>query len=343
MLLFHAALHHDTGDWSWLGLRGSGGMGSSGARDPPVDSTAAELWLPTVSKDEMAWNIGFLDVLLVAVSEALWGAGQPRIQARFAQDIAAAPLHCFAHLGLVGTATHDFGYFADVWEAQLFREAAWKRLALLPPPFPQPQPNAKMRTIVAVRRPGVSRLMLNRPEVLQMLRETGLVELEFDGGPLGVDGCLFEGASFREQLVWMQATDLLVAVHGGALNNAIFMRAGSAVIDVLPSNFVEFEWSNALTVAGMHYMFLPDREAGVNCEPHPAACREGRPYESGRMACLGIRNCDVNVWLGGLEIYVRQAAFLIRNVQRRVTKGPEHTTWHRGNLPDGRFDPLPPS
>lgn len=344
-LLFHAALHHEDGEWHWLGLLGGDGNGGSGSG--PATRThsamaATELWLPTVSRlrDELAWNHGFLDILLAAVAEALGGAeGARPLQVRFAQDIPASPLHCFAHLGLVGMATHEFGFFADAWEAQLFREVAWRRLAMLPPPHPQPHPNAKLRTLVA-HRLSAKRRMLNQDEVLQMLLATGLVELDYDGGPGGDGVGTFEGASFREQLAWMQATDLLVAVHGGALNNAIFMRAGSAVIDILPSNFVEFEWSNALTIAGMHYLFLPNDRGTGQCEPHPAACRDGHPFQSGRMACLGIRNCDVTVWLGGLDMYVRQAAFLVRNLQRRVVKGGGSTTWNRGSLPDGRFDPL---
>jgi hypothetical protein len=104
------------------------------------------------------------------------------------------------------------------------------------------------------------------------------------------------------------------------------VRAGSVVIDILASNMVEFEWMHALTAAGMHYLFLPvqgssDSSAGAdalegegeacvgegsycNCVSHPPKCRQGTPYEASSMDCLGIRNCDVAAWFGGLEVRV---------------------------------------
>ena len=45
----------------------------------------------------------------------------------------------------------------------------------------------------------------------------------------------------------MMNTDVLVGSHGAALNNAQFMSPGSVVIDILPSNYVEFEWFNLLS------------------------------------------------------------------------------------------------
>ena len=269
--------------------------------------------------------------------------------------------HCFARLSLLGAVTHEFGLFADVWEAQLLREAAWRRLALLPP-VPLPPPSTRLRAFVVERR-GARRHMLNRLAVLRMLQETGLVTLDYPHSDTDADISTnddsrmtsaperhFEDMSFRRQVAWMQATDVLIAVHGGGLLNALWMRHGAVAIDVLASNFVEFEWANQLASAGIHYLFVPSRNtanSSAHCEPHPEGCREGTPYEAGRMACIGFRNCDVNVWLGGLEIYVRQAAFLIRNVQRRVVRHGarghfSYSSWPRGSLPDGRFDPLPP-
>jgi hypothetical protein len=96
------------------------------------------------------------------------------------------------------------------------------------------------------------------------------------------------------------------------------------------------------------------------------------------MRCLGVRNCDLRAWLGGLDLLLRQAAFLVRNrngrrrpprrggrgegrdgrAQDNAWKGSHQgggqggedgdgqhvvATWHRGSLPDGRSDELLPA
>ncbi len=171
----------------------------------------------------------------------------------------------------------------------------------------------------------------------------------------------FEKLSFSDQVRFMSETDVLIGVHGGGLNNGQFMAEGSVVIDILPSNVVEYEWHNTLTTAGMHYLFLPvsnmEKES-KNCQVYNSKCANGTAYEASSMECLGIRNCDVVVNLNLLDILVRQASFLVRVMKRKsypqqsveVKRGrspnsfasgeDDISQWNRGRMPDGRLDPL---
>jgi hypothetical protein len=169
----------------------------------------------------------------------------------------------------------------------------------------------------------------------------------------------FEKLSFTDQVRFMAETDVLIGVHGGGLNNGQFMAEGSVVIDILPSNVVEYEWHNTLTTAGMHYLFMPVSDMGKqskNCQFYDGMCSNGTAYEASSMACLGIRNCDVFVNLNHLDMLIRQASFLTRVMKRRAypqayyaeSSSFDHvpsTTatiaqWNRGRMPDGRLDPL---
>jgi hypothetical protein len=213
-LLFHASLH--TRAYPWL-------------------KDASELWLHTVSKHtDLGWNYAYLETVLRAVHRFTGSSGGTAggsvgraMKALFQEDFphtAGTATHCFEQVALVGMATSEFGYFADQWEAGVFRKLAWAHHGLLPPPSALGA-NAKLRMFMVERETGKTRRLLNKDDILQKLLATGLVDIDYlPGNVRAVQS--FEGASFRQQLQWMQHTDVLIGVHGGGLNNGIFMNKG---------------------------------------------------------------------------------------------------------------------
>ena len=56
----------------------------------------------------------------------------------------------------------------------------------------------------------------------------------------------FDGLSFQEQAILMAETDVLISVHSAALFNGIFMKPGSAAINIMNGRFIEYVFSPPL-------------------------------------------------------------------------------------------------
>ena len=66
-----------------------------------------------------------------------------------------------------------------------------------------------------------------------------------------------ESMSFDAQVELMARTTLLVAVHGAGLANALFMPAGSAVIELFPARFVYPLYEKIAAASGhLHFRYL---------------------------------------------------------------------------------------
>ena len=141
---------------------------------------------------------------------------------------------------------------------------------------------------------------------------------------------MLERLPLHAQIELMQRTDVLLGVHGAAFTNAMFLPEGAVVIDMLPSNMVEYAWHNLALSAGVHYFFVPyssranlgDHDADARarrCAPHPVACAQGTPYDAGSMTCLGIRNCDLVADPGAVELVLRQVVRMVLVCSLSVT------------------------
>ena len=104
-----------------------------------------------------------------------------------------------------------------------------------------------------VVRGGSERVVLNFDQVLETIRGSGVVNLSW----LRANARPFELLTFAEQVLLMAKTDVLIAVHGAALINGIFMRRGSAAINILNAPFIEFVFSPPLREAGVQLMYVP--------------------------------------------------------------------------------------
>ncbi len=108
---------------------------------------------------------------------------------------------------------------------------------------------------------------------------------------------LLETLSFAEQVRAMSETDLLVSVHGASLLNGVFMRRGSAVIQIMTGRFMEYNFAPALREAGVELLYLPvfdQAKYTQNCPGNiPEHCLQGSLFEASAIDCYAIRQCSV--------------------------------------------------
>jgi hypothetical protein len=94
----------------------------------------------------------------------------------------------------------------------------------------------------------------------------------------------------------MRHTDVLIGVHGSGLNNAQFMEPGGVVINMLPQNYVEYDWSNQAASGGQHFFFLFNtnyNDTTRGCRPAPAHCYKNMAKSAHLPHCKGAwRPCN---------------------------------------------------
>lgn len=78
----------------------------------------------------------------------------------------------------------------------------------------------------------------------------------------GVEVVTAEGLSFDEQVRLFAGASLLVGAHGAGLTNAIFMPAGSTLVEVVPSWYAVACYLVMANEAGLRYRVIEGREAG---------------------------------------------------------------------------------
>lgn len=79
------------------------------------------------------------------------------------------------------------------------------------------------------------RKISNEAELLASLAKT--LRAEEDGSEWGVRGVHLEDTDMAGQLALYHTSDILISIHGAALSNVIFMRPGTLVIELQPTNF----------------------------------------------------------------------------------------------------------
>lgn len=104
-----------------------------------------------------------------------------------------------------------------------------------------------------------------REELQRMAGEAGDMNLN-------VNAVRMEGRSIRWQINAMQKTDVLVAGHGSALTNMVFMRSRSSVLELQPFAYYPTTYEEiAMRVANLRYdsfVARPDGEAFHACMAH---------------------------------------------------------------------------
>lgn len=82
--------------------------------------------------------------------------------------------------------------------------------------------DAERKITFISRRKARGRYIINEPEVENLIRE------------LGGRCVVLEDLTFSEQIMLMQNTSILVGLHGAGLTNALFLKPGSGMIEILP-------------------------------------------------------------------------------------------------------------
>jgi hypothetical protein len=91
----------------------------------------------------------------------------------------------------------------------------------------------KQLKVTIVLRSKNERLIGNLPEIIGAMLRHNWVDVNW----LHAHVVYFDHMKFEEQVLLMRDTDVLVAIHGAALLNAIFMERGSAVVEISLSNY----------------------------------------------------------------------------------------------------------
>lgn len=181
------------------------------------------------------------------------------------------PVHCFEELLLLGRATTHSGFFRNQHVASLFKQFVYSKMNVREGTVIHEEEKISFRSgdrllrITVALRAGPQRLIMNLPEVLQLF--LSLRGREADGrmnGRLLVDKewllshvQTFDKLTFRDQVELMAQTDVFISVHGAALFNGIFMRDGSAAIDILNGRFIEYVFTPPLRYSKlMQLIFL---------------------------------------------------------------------------------------
>lgn len=312
-LLFHAALHPETYPW-WA-------------------ATERVIHVKVKSTD-FNWSKDFMRVCMSGLKN------HKSIPLIWRDQMKRGPhLHCFRRAGLMAQQTHEYGYHADPWEAQLFRESAFQMFDVPEPP--RLTPNQKLRTTV-VGRKGRKK-MANVKDVIAVIKQTELAKFDYLPRTKSQPVYFEKDTSFKDQITVMRFTDVLVGLHGSGLNNAMFCEPGSVVISIMPSNYIEYEWHNFISGSGVTYLIQMNTDVkkySTNCRSFPAECATLRPFQAKTSKCVPMWYCDAKVDLGAIEALYRSTNFLIRSLKRELAKGAHNQPFNGGRAPSGNVAPL---
>lgn len=217
-----------------------------------------------------------------------------------ATSFRSSSLICFEQAGMVGMGLHEFGFFANEAEARTFRRKIilYSNVQIVT----QASLLHKSRCLVLQRKS--SRRLQNRNAVIQSLEETGLFDCSHWTTILHGE---MERMSFHQQLSVVASTQFLVGLHGSGLVNSIFLSPRSVAVDLLPHNYLELEWHNFASKAGIrfYFMFLGDSGCKNECTGHI--------FETSKVHCRSVMRCNHNLAdFKLLQVIAAQSDFHIR-------------------------------
>lgn len=171
-----------------------------------------------------------------------------------------------------------------------------------------------LRVSVVVR--GSNRWILNLAEILQMMEHEFAQKSKLSPGCVSIDMdwlaghiVLLEQMSFSEQVQLMRDTDILIAAHGAALTNAIFLKPQSVVIEVLTAPWYQAFYDFPSTMFGVKYMVLPmtDLARCERCLFLKQCMDEMTLFERSSFLCFGMRQCSAFIDVDSFRILLLTA------------------------------------
>jgi hypothetical protein len=135
--------------------------------------------------------------------------------------------------------------------------------------------------------------------------------------------------SFVEQVRLFESTDVLIAPHGAALQNLVFMRPHSSVIEIMTSPWYEPGYQPTALLFDLHYFALPqtDLDRVSDCAFYNECTGAGEADPLGQYAllierrslhCYGMRTCACVVDVHALEVVLWQASQVHVCVNSRI-------------------------
>ena len=166
-----------------------------------------------------------------------------------------------------------------------------------------------------------SRRLQNRQAVIQSIEDTGLYDCT--GWSTLLHGEM-ERMTFQEQLSVVSSTQFLVGLHGSGLVNSIFLSTRSVAVDLLPHNYLELEWHNFASKAGVrfYFLFLGDSQCQNSCTGHI--------FQTSQVRCRSVMQCNhMLVDFKLLQVIAAQADFHVR-VSPNIRNMTENITYSAG-------------
>jgi len=259
----------------------------------PVHSNADNIFLKQIQyTEDLNWNQKILSFLSSNYKK--------NVTIMDASSFSSSSLVCFENAGLVGMGLHEFGFFANVFEAKSFRRKIISYYNIVT--TEKSTMSQKSRCMVLQRQK--TRRLLNRDEVITSIEETGLFDCR--QWHMYLHGEM-ETLSFQQQLSVTASTQFLVGLHGSGLVNSIFLSADSVTVDLLPDNYLELEWHNFASKAGVrfYFMFLRDSNCKNQCN--------GSIITTSKVKCRSVMSCNHKLEdFKLLQVIAMQSDFHIR-------------------------------
>ena len=293
------------------------------------------LILSTSSRNDNQWILALTKIIIAALKSLNYG--KSIIDLHQQEDISMLTglnddknMLCFESLNIVGTNELSTPFINNEIEKMLFDSHVDDHLGIISlnqrnskkskqnEPEIYLNPNSYLNITFLLR--SNNRFILNLNDIFIMLNATGLVDPStihhrvyyFDGNIL----------SAREQMKIMRETDILISPHGSGLQNMIFMRPQSAVIEIMTSPWYETGYQCTALGMNLNYYVLPqpDINRSYNCAI-PRHCFETPLLVQRRsLDCYGIRMCNAKIDVAALEILIWQAAQSVRIKKRALDR-----------------------
>ena len=164
----------------------------------------------------------------------------------------------------------SWGFFDSNAAAERFRQSAltWvlggARLAYAAPPT----------QLLVLRPPGLTRQLLNPAACLRAMRSATASSANASALHLrAVAWTPTSSLTVAQQAAALASAVVLVGLHGAALTNAIFMRAGGIVVEIFPYHYTSTYLSYSFERLGLRHFVMTHPEGAVQLPPLPESRR----------------------------------------------------------------------
>ena len=155
---------------------------------------------------------------------------------------------------LISRKVYTSGWFQRSDTCSSFRERLWKNLEINPPKV------SPTKRRIGILDRNESRAIRNIPGLIRELK------VHFNDKAIDIDVRTFDSEyeltserdTLSEQARWFAAKDLIIVAHGAALSNVVFMRPGSAVLELFPRYYFNDMFWELMNQCGIRHSWYYD-------------------------------------------------------------------------------------